>query len=142
LFPNSYLFICSTLRFTLFQEFILVYIYFFTCVQFSVQYLLQWYLSGYDYFSLNLSQKDIVFILSLFWKVFIPASILKDNFAGYSKLGCKLFWFRAEIYQSILLTFRVSAERFVVILIGLTLNNLASVLQLPVLFLCFILLAF
>jgi hypothetical protein len=52
------------------------------------------------------------FHLCLSWQIFISPSILKDNFAGYSDLGCQLFCFKAwNTSGHSFLAFRVSPER-------------------------------
>jgi hypothetical protein len=61
------------------------------------------------------------FSYCLSW-VFISPSIMKDSFAGYGNLGWLLFSFRAwntSFYA--LLAFRVSIEKFAVILMSLPL---------------------
>jgi hypothetical protein len=62
------------------------------------------------------------FSFCLLRKIFISPSILKDSFAGYINLGFYLFSFRLwNISIHVLLAFRVSLEKSVVILIGLPL---------------------
>jgi hypothetical protein len=63
------------------------------------------------------------FHFCLLWKTFIAPSILNDSFTGYSILWLKLFSFSAQNTSlHALLAFKVSDEKYAVILMGLLLD--------------------
>jgi hypothetical protein len=64
----------------------------------------------------------------LSWKIFISPSFLKDSLAGYRNLGWQCFLFVCFVFQDLeyimyfFLAFSISAEKYAIGLMGLTLN--------------------